>query len=76
MPHHSREKRWKTLGNFLLREFPIGSRAFSAPLIDVLSGGKLLLFELTLPTHLLSGYVFGLLPGWWLSKFSENRTIS
>jgi NADPH:quinone reductase-like Zn-dependent oxidoreductase/ubiquinone/menaquinone biosynthesis C-methylase UbiE len=30
-------------------------------------GGKLALFEVTVPTATLSGFVFGTLPGWWLS---------
>jgi len=30
-------------------------------------GGKLLLMEVCAPQHVLTGFVFGLLPGWWLS---------
>ncbi|KAF4631033.1 hypothetical protein G7Y89_g7101 [Cudoniella acicularis] len=29
-------------------------------------GGKLILFEITIPDKLRAGFVFGLLPGWWL----------
>lgn len=36
------------------------------------SGGKLILLELTDTEDLIAGFVFGLLPGWWLGRLSEN----
>ncbi|KAF2462582.1 uncharacterized protein BDR25DRAFT_363876 [Lindgomyces ingoldianus] len=36
-------------------------------------GGKLILRELTAPERLLTGYVFGLLPGWWRSSERERQ---
>lgn len=33
---------------------------------DFGSGGKIILFEITKPDKLRAGFVFGLLPGWWL----------
>jgi hypothetical protein len=32
------------------------------------SGGKLILFELTTPDSIWAGFVFGILPGWWLGR--------
>lgn len=37
-------------------------------------GGKLLLFETTRPEYLLTGFVFGLLWGWWMPLTHEERT--
>ena len=31
-------------------------------------GGKLMLIEVTNMTHIMGSFIFGLLPGWWLSK--------
>ncbi|KAL8962775.1 MAG: hypothetical protein Q9193_000877 [Seirophora villosa] len=36
-------------------------------------GGKLLLMELTEPDSIRTGFVFGLLPGWWLGTESFRR---
>ncbi|PYI26893.1 hypothetical protein BP00DRAFT_464852 [Aspergillus indologenus CBS 114.80] len=36
-------------------------------------GGKLILFEITAPALGRSGFVMGLLPGWWLSAEPERR---
>lgn len=36
-------------------------------------GGKLILKELATPGRLLTGFVFGLLPGWWLAKEPERE---
>ena len=36
------------------------------------SGGKLLLVEVTRPDLLRVGFIFGLLPGWWLSTLSSS----
>ncbi|CAI6339911.1 unnamed protein product [Periconia digitata] len=38
-------------------------------------GGKLILRELSSPEGLLTGYLFGLLPGWWLAT-EETRQLS
>jgi NADPH:quinone reductase-like Zn-dependent oxidoreductase/ubiquinone/menaquinone biosynthesis C-methylase UbiE len=37
-------------------------------------GGKLMLFEITNPDIIRSGFIFGLLPGWWASE--DNRKWS
>ena len=34
-------------------------------------GGKLLIYETVTPDAILPGYIFGLLPGWWLGMFSK-----
>lgn len=36
-------------------------------------GGKLLMIEVCAPQNVLSGFVFGLLPGWWLSSESYRQ---
>jgi len=36
-------------------------------------GGKLILMELTAPNRTWTGFVFGLLPGWWLSSESYRQ---
>jgi acyl transferase domain-containing protein/NADPH:quinone reductase-like Zn-dependent oxidoreductase/SAM-dependent methyltransferase len=36
-------------------------------------GGKLILKELSTPSRMLTGFVFGLSPGWWLSKEPERE---
>jgi acyl transferase domain-containing protein/NADPH:quinone reductase-like Zn-dependent oxidoreductase/SAM-dependent methyltransferase len=38
-------------------------------------GGKLILRELTAPEEVQTGYIFGLLPGWWLAT-EETRQLS
>ena len=38
-------------------------------------GGKLLIHEPTMPTDIKTGFVFGLLPGWWLGS-EANRHLS
>lgn len=38
---------------------------------NVYSGGKLVLFEAVNPAIMRSGFVFGLLPGWWLCEFQS-----
>ncbi|KAK6075544.1 Lovastatin diketide synthase LovF 5 [Seiridium cupressi] len=35
-------------------------------------GGKLILYEVTDPSYVLAGFVFGLLPGWWLSEDADR----
>ncbi|ORX93617.1 reducing type I polyketide synthase [Clohesyomyces aquaticus] len=37
-------------------------------------GGKLILKELSTPRRLLTGFAFGLLPGWWLAKEPERTS--
>jgi acyl transferase domain-containing protein/NADPH:quinone reductase-like Zn-dependent oxidoreductase/ubiquinone/menaquinone biosynthesis C-methylase UbiE len=37
-------------------------------------GGKLLLRELIAPDQVLTGFMFGLLPGWWLSEENFRQT--
>lgn len=36
-------------------------------------GGKLILFEITRPDILRSGFIFGLLPGWWLAAETHRN---
>lgn len=36
-------------------------------------GGKLILFEITDPQYLVVNFVFGLLPGWWLSEEAHRE---
>lgn len=36
-------------------------------------GGKLVAMEVTAPDGLVAGFVFGLLPGWWLSKEKHRQ---
>ena len=37
-------------------------------------GGKLVLYEYTSPEVVLPGFIFGLLPGWWLSTEKNRRS--
>jgi hypothetical protein len=39
-------------------------------------GGKLIMFEITEPDKLRAGFVFGLLPGWWLGNLSPRTFLS
>lgn len=36
-------------------------------------GGKLILMELTVPDNIRTGFIFGLLPGWWLGSESFRQ---
>lgn len=42
------------------------------PLTNILRGGKLLIYETITNELVYPGFVFGLLPGWWLGKFFED----
>ena len=39
---------------------------------ELISGGKLIIFEVT-EDVLRARFAFGLLPGWWLSKSSKGK---
>lgn len=55
---------YRTFGNYLNRRH---LTPFTASVAYKTSGGKLLLFEILVPDLLRTSFVFGLLPGWWLS---------
>lgn len=42
---------------------------------DTRSGGKLIMFEIVVPDILRTGFVFGLLPGWWLGILIHSSTL-
>lgn len=46
----------------------------SESLLTNYRGGKLILVEATVPDQLLSGFIFGLLPGWWSGKLCSSCT--
>jgi hypothetical protein len=44
--------------------------SFVNPFTDDFSGGKLIILEVTQPELMRSGFVFGILKGWWLSELT------
>ena len=48
----------------------------ASPSADVISGGKLILSEIHNDAVTRVGFVFGLLPGWWLSKYRSHKSLS
>lgn len=58
--------RCNILGNFLNRESNLPVEATLRT--NSFSGGTLLLYEAVTPENRFPGFIFGLLPGWWLCK--------